>query len=126
MRCRATNAIMLMTWFGGSIHIEGVHPLEAGLFRYKYRRDRRPGFPVEPMWKFYPSYAWESISKLARWFGIYAGLRLKYMRVRRDPHRLNYMDTALTPVTEDDQDTLELFHETRPVTRPAPAVAAVN
>jgi len=114
MRCRATNAILLMTWFGGSIHIEGVHPLEAGLFRYKFRRDRRPGFPIEPAWKFYPAYFFESIAKLGRWFGIYAGLRWKYMRVKRDPKRLDYMDTALTPVTDDDQETLELFHETRP------------
>jgi radical SAM superfamily enzyme YgiQ (UPF0313 family) len=119
MRCRATNAILLMTWFGGSIHIEGVHPLEAGLLRYKFRRDRRPGFPIEPVWKFYPSYFFESIAKLARWFGIYAGLRWKYMRVKRDPRRLDYMDTALTPVTDDDQETLELFHETRPSVRPS-------
>ena len=125
MRCRATNAILLMTWFGGSIHIEGVHPLEAGLFRYKFRRDRRPGFPIEPAWKFYPSYAWESVAKLARWFGIYAGLRWKYMRVRRDPRRFDYMDTALTPVTEGDRETLELFHETRPSGRPR-TVAAVQ
>jgi hypothetical protein len=114
MHCRATNAILLMTWFGGSIHIEGVHPLEAGLFRYKFRRDRRSGFAIEPRWKFYPAYFFESIAKLARWFGIYAGLRWKYMRVKRDPRRYDYMDTALTPVTDDDQETLELFHETRP------------
>ena len=121
MRCRATNAILLMTWFGGSIHIEGVHPLEAGLFRYKFRRDRRPGFPIEPVWKFYPSFAWEFVTKFGRWFATYAGLRWKYMRVRRDPHRYDYMDTALTPVTDDEQETLELFHETRPanVARPA-------
>jgi hypothetical protein len=118
MRCRATNAILLMTWFGGSIHIEGVHPLEAGLFRYKFRRDRRPGFALEPVWTFYPRYFFESIAKLARWFGIYAGLRWKYMRVKRDPRRFDYMDTALTPVTDEDQETLELFHETRPSVRP--------
>ncbi|HEX8411060.1 MAG TPA: radical SAM protein [Thermoanaerobaculia bacterium] len=114
MRCSASNAILLMTWFGGSIHIEKVHPLEAGLFRYKFRRDRRPGFAVEPRWKFYPSYFVESIAKLGRWFSIYAGLRWKYMRVKRDPKRYEYMDTALTPVADDDQEMLELFHETRP------------
>jgi radical SAM superfamily enzyme YgiQ (UPF0313 family) len=126
MRCRASNAILLMTWFGGSIHIEGVHPLEAGLFRYKFRRDRRSGFAIEPRWKFYPSYAWECVAKLGRWFSIYAGLRWKYMRVKRDPLRLQYMDTALTPVTDEDQETLELFHETRPSVRPAAPVAAAQ
>jgi len=114
-RASASNAILLMTWFSGSIHIEGVHPLEAGLFRYKWRRDRRSGFAIEPRWKFYPKYFFESIAKLGRWFSIYAGLRLIYMRAKRDPKKYEYMDTALTPVTDHDADDLELFHETRPV-----------
>ena len=125
MRGSATNAILLMTWFGGSIHIEGVHPLEAGLFRYKFRRDRRPGFPIEPVWKFYPSFALEFVAKFGRWFATYARLRWSYMRVKRDPRRYEYMDTALTPVTDEDQEMLELFHETRPsVPRPAAAAHA--
>lgn len=45
--------------------------------------------------------------------------------MKRDPQRLDYMDTALTPVTDDDQETLELFHETRPSVRP-PSVVAVQ
>jgi radical SAM superfamily enzyme YgiQ (UPF0313 family) len=114
-RASASNAILLMTWFGGAIHIEKVHPLEAGLFRYKFRRDRRPGFAVEPRWKFYPRYVFESLAKLGKWFGIYAGLRLIYMRAKRDPKRYEYMDTALTPVTDHDVEDLELFHETREV-----------
>ncbi|MEO8382823.1 MAG: B12-binding domain-containing radical SAM protein [Acidobacteriota bacterium] len=109
-RASASNAILLMTWFGGSIHIEGVHPLEAGLFRYKFRRDRRPGFPIVPAWKFYPSYFIESIAKLGRWARTYAGLRLIYNRIKRDPKRFEYMDTALTPVMDDDAEKLELFH----------------
>ena len=111
-RASATNAILLMTWFGGSIHIENVHPLESGFFRKKFRRDRRPEFAIEPAWKFYPVYVFESIAKLVRWFSIYAGYRLMYLRIKRDPARYEYMDTALTPVTDDETDTLELFHHT--------------
>ncbi|HVR39793.1 MAG TPA: radical SAM protein, partial [Thermoanaerobaculia bacterium] len=112
MRCSASNAILLMTWFGGSIHIEGVHPLEAGFFRKKFRRDRRSGFAIEPRWKFYPSYVAETFSKLWRWGSLYAGLRRKYVRIKRDPQRLEYMDVALTPVTDHDLEDLELFHTT--------------
>ena len=111
-RASASNAILLMTWFGGSIHIEGVHPLEAGLFRYKFRRDRRSGFAIEPRWKFYPKYLFESIAKLGRWASTYAGLRLIYMRAKRDPKKYEYMDTALTPVTDHDVEDLEMFHQT--------------
>jgi radical SAM superfamily enzyme YgiQ (UPF0313 family) len=107
-RASASNAILLMTWFGGSIHIEGVHPLEAGFFRHKYRRDRRPGFPIEAAWKFYPKYVFEMISKLGRFAALYSRLRLIYMKAKRDPNRYEYTDLALTPVTEHDD--MELFH----------------
>jgi hypothetical protein len=111
-RASASNAILLMTWFGGSIHIEGVHPLESGFFRYKFRRDRRSGFPIVPRWKFYPRYAIETVAKLSRWASLYFSLRKIYTRIKRDPKRYEYMDLALTPVTDDEIDTLELFHHT--------------
>jgi hypothetical protein len=112
MRASASNAILLMTWFKGSIHIEKVHPLEAGFFRYKFRRDRRAGLPIEPRWRFYASYLAESIAKLKRWTSIYFELRRIYVRIKKDPKRYEYMDTALTPVTDDELDTLDLFHHT--------------
>jgi radical SAM superfamily enzyme YgiQ (UPF0313 family) len=109
-KASASNAILLMTWFGGSIHIEGVHPLEAGFFRYKFRRDRRSGLPVVPRWRFYPAYAAETVSKLSRWISMYFGLRRIYTRIKRDPARYEYEDVAMT-ISDDDLDTLELFHQ---------------
>jgi len=109
-RASASNAILLMTWFGGSLHIEGVHPLESGLLRKKYRKDRRPGLPVPPAWKFWPGYVAETISKLWKWGSMYAGLRRIYVKAKHDPKKYEYMDTALTPVTDEELDTLELFH----------------
>jgi hypothetical protein len=114
-RASASNAILLMTWFGGSIHIEKVHPLEAGFFRKKFRRDRRPGFPIQPAWRFYPAYLAETVAKLWRWASLYAGLRRIYLSVKRDPKRYEYKDIALEPVHDDDEEKLELFHDTRPV-----------
>jgi radical SAM superfamily enzyme YgiQ (UPF0313 family) len=112
MRGRATNAILLMTWFRGSIHIEKVHPLEAGLLRYKFRNDRRPGLPRVPAWRFYPSYIVETIGKMTRWLSTYIEHRRTYVRVKGDARRLEYTDLALTPVTDAEMDTLELFHHT--------------
>jgi radical SAM superfamily enzyme YgiQ (UPF0313 family) len=111
-RGRASNAILLMTWFRGSIHIEKVHPLEAGFFRKKFRKDRRSGLPIVPRWKFYPQYVIETAAKLGRWLGLYGGLRRAYVRIKRDPKRFEYTDLALTPVTDAEMDTLELFHHT--------------
>jgi hypothetical protein len=112
MRASASNAILLMTWFKGSIHIEEVHPLEAGFVRYKFRSDRRPGLPRVPAWRFYPSLFAETVTKLGRWVSTYAGLRRIYVRIKRDPRRLEYTDLALTPVTDAEMDTLEMFHHT--------------
>ena len=104
----ASNAIMLITWFCGAIQIEKIHPLESGIFRFKYRRDRRPGLPIEPVWTFYPKYAVESVVKLWKWFSLYFWLRGIYVMIKKDPKKLEYMDLAMTPVTDDED--LEMFH----------------
>jgi radical SAM superfamily enzyme YgiQ (UPF0313 family) len=109
MRGRPSNAVLLLTWFKGSIGIEKVHPLEAGVFRFKYRRDRRPGLPILPRWQFYPQYAAECITKFFRWSRLFLGLYAAYKQIKRDPARLQYTDTALTPVMDDETETLEMF-----------------
>jgi hypothetical protein len=109
MRGRPGNAVLLLTWFKGCIDIEGVHPLEGGAFRYKFRRDRRPGLPIAPRWRFYGEYVVESMTKMRRWLSLYLKLRLMYGRIKGDEARFDYNDLALTPVTDDEVDNLELF-----------------
>jgi radical SAM superfamily enzyme YgiQ (UPF0313 family) len=116
---RAANAIVLMMWFMSAIHLEGVHPLESGVFRLKFRRDRRPGLPREPIWIFYPRYWIESVVKLSRLAILYGRIRRIYKRIKADPKRFKYMDVALTPVTDHDTEDLEMFH-----TPSAPAFVA--
>jgi Radical SAM superfamily len=116
---RAANAIVLMMWFMSAIHLEGVHPLESGVFRLKFRRDRRPGLPREPIWIFYPRYWIESVVKLSRLAILYGRIRRIYKRIKEDPKRFEYMDVALTPVTDHDTEDLEMFH-----TPSAPAFVA--
>ncbi len=108
-RANASNALFLITWFIGSINIEHIHPLESGLLRLKYRRDRRPGLAIEPIWTFYPKYLAETVSKAVRWAALYVGLRRRYLRIKRDPQRFAYRDLAMTPVAAADAETHELF-----------------
>jgi hypothetical protein len=98
--------------FYGSMAIEGVHPLEGGWLRRKYRTDRRPGLPIESPLVFYPRYAWESASKLARFGALWLRYRWIRRRVEADPLGHEYRDLALTPVREDDVDELEIFQTT--------------
>jgi radical SAM superfamily enzyme YgiQ (UPF0313 family) len=97
--------------FYGSMAIEGVHPLEGGWLRRKYRKDRRPGLPIESPLLFYPRYAWETASKAARFAALWLRYRWIRRRVEADPAGRAYQDLALTPVSEDD-DALEIFHAT--------------
>jgi radical SAM superfamily enzyme YgiQ (UPF0313 family) len=108
-RTNAGNALLLITWFKGCIELEKIHPLEGGFFRRKSRRGRRPGLPMEPAWIFYPRYFFESGTKLARWVALYAKLRRIYLRIKHDPQRNEYTDLAMTPVTDDEAETFELF-----------------
>ena len=109
---RARKIMMLCLWFYGSIAIESVHPLQAGLFRRKYRRDRRPGLPLENPFTFYPRYAWEILSKTVGLLAIGRTYDRIRRRVEADPAGADYRDLALTPVTEAEIDDLEIFRAT--------------
>jgi hypothetical protein len=106
---RTGNAAFLMTWFKGSIDIENVHPLEGGFFRMKFRRDRRPGLPVESVWRFYPSYFGNSVVKLAKWGALFMRIRRVYYAIKRNPDRFQYTDIAISPVVEEDIETRDMF-----------------
>lgn len=50
------NMMAKLFSFYEAIKLEDVHPLESGLFRRKYRLDRRAGMPIESPLSFYPPY----------------------------------------------------------------------
>ncbi len=87
------------TWFYTSVQTEGVHPLEAGLFRRKYRRDRRPGFKIENPLVFYPKYLFEFIAK--HWAMLRVLWRFNRMQktIMSNPKNKEYTDLSLTPET---------------------------
>jgi hypothetical protein len=108
-RAHVSNALFLITWFKASIDFEKVHPLECGVVRRKFRRDRRPDLPVEPIWRFYPRYFAETVGKQIKWVALYLRLRRIYLRIKHDPRRFDYTDVAMSPVTDDDTANLEIF-----------------
>jgi hypothetical protein len=106
---RLTAVLFLFSSFTA---VEGLHPLQGGIFRLKYRTDRRPTFPAEPAWRFYPKYAAEIVGKhasyLRRWLLI-DGMR---RRIIRDPNHRAYTDQALTEVTEAEEENFDLLTQT--------------
>jgi tRNA A37 methylthiotransferase MiaB len=101
--------MFLMLWFYGCHKFEGLHPLEGGYFRHKYRLDRRPGLPIENPLLFYPRRLWEVVHGqvcIALMLLKFAGVR---RRIKADSAAFDYTDEALTAVTDDEQEHLELL-----------------
>src|SRR4029077_8229016 len=99
----------VLFWFSSAVAIEYMHPLQWGLFRIKYRGDRRSDLPLESPITFYPRYAADIVRKLAvvskRWLHLKSIVR----KVEADPHAKLYTDDALTAVAEEDSEHMELY-----------------
>lgn len=87
--------------------VGNIHPLEGGLFRRKYRRDRRSGLPIEKRMAFYSHYINSSIREHLQYLGLYLSFTRILRRVKKDDRA--YTDIALRPVEECDFDELELY-----------------
>ena len=104
------NMMMKLLTFQAVPKLEGLHPLEGGLFRRKRRRERRPGLPLEGRWAFYSREIWAMVSKHVHFVRIYWGYRRILRRVERDA--ATQADVAMTPVRPSDFDQLEIFTAT--------------
>ncbi|MFY9992589.1 MAG: radical SAM protein, partial [Rhodoplanes sp.] len=69
----------------------------------------RPTLPREPVWSFYPKFFAETAAKNIRWIYTYLRLRRIYLKIKRNPKRYEYRDLAITPVTDDETGSRELF-----------------
>jgi radical SAM superfamily enzyme YgiQ (UPF0313 family) len=101
-------ATMILS-FSCAVEIENIHPLQCGALRLKYRTDRRPGLPIVPAWRFYPSFIAETAWKLHKYYKIWRLIDRLRKSIRTDPNRASYMDAALAPVEAGDTETLALF-----------------
>jgi hypothetical protein len=109
---KPSKVLGLLLYFYGSQAIEGIHPLQGGLFRRKYRNDRRSGMPIESPLVFYPRYLWEIVAKTVRVALFVNKYKRVCRRVENDPAKHAYTDLALTPAADEDLDTLEMFSNT--------------
>ncbi len=110
---RPGNKLFLMMWFRLMVQCEGVHPLEGGYFRLKFRKDRRSGLPVENPISFYSRYMAEIVAK--HWAYLSSTWRVYriYRRVKASPDRRAYSDLAIAPMDETSEDGLAMITETR-------------
>jgi len=98
--------------FHAPIVYEKMHPLEGGLIRRKYRRERRPGLSLESPFAFYPRQMREFVRK---YWGAYKMLR-HYRRILAQVEAESGEDIsgdiAMIPAHQDEEAHLELFTAT--------------
>jgi hypothetical protein len=99
----------VLFWFSSAVPVEGLHPLQWGIFRIKHRRDRRSGLPIEWAIPFYARYAADIVRKVTIVARRWRHLTRILNRVQADPNAKLYMDEALTAVAEEDAEHMELY-----------------
>ena len=109
---RPKQILSTMLWFKLMIDHEGVHPLEGGAFRLKYRRDRRHGLPIESPMLFYPRYGAEIVSKAWKYTSFFLKSRRILKEVLEAPDRSTYTDIAIEAPKADEFEQLSLYHAT--------------
>ena len=109
---RPAKAIKYMNDFRMLWAVEGLHAQEGGVLRRKRRASRRPTFARELPVLFELKYAFETIGKVWRAVRMLRRAARIVRKVERDPNRYAYTDIAITPVTPEEVETLDLFQET--------------
>lgn len=99
--------------FGVVTRVNRIFSYDMGLIRRKQRQSRRPGLPIENALVFHARELAASAWKALRITYSYHRLLRAMKRFWTDPDKLAYRDTAITPPTDDDLETLDLFTETR-------------
>jgi hypothetical protein len=101
-----------LMWFKLLHLVEGVHPLEGGALRMKFRSDRRRGMPIEPPFVFHARYVGETLVKAWKYASIYLRHRRILNEVLKAPDRWTYRDLATSPPQAEDFETFDLYHAT--------------
>ena len=111
----------VLFWFSSAVPVENLHPLQWGIFRIKYRHDRRSGLPLESPLLFYGRYAADIARKVVIVARRWRHLKRIVRKVEADPHAKLYMDDALTPVAEEDSAHMELYTQNEAARSPSSA-----
>jgi radical SAM superfamily enzyme YgiQ (UPF0313 family) len=110
---KMSSLVKLLYQFSTMQLLEGVHPLQSGVFRLRHPDERRPGLPRENPILLRTRLAADLVRKTWHALATLARLSFAAIRITRDPKRFEYMDEAMTRVTDDEEFTLELLTQTQ-------------
>ena len=106
------SLVKLLVTFATAVPLENIHPLQTGVLRLMHPSERRPGLPRENPLVFWPRFVWQTLRKNGLIAGKIVHLALVARRLSRQDGAKQYMDQALTPVDDDDDQSLDLMTKT--------------
>src|SRR5665647_544042 len=109
---RPGTTLSTILWFYLMILFEGVHPLEGGALRLKFRRDRRSGMKRENPLAFYAKYWGGTALKVFKYARVYLRCKAMLTAALKAPDRWTYSDLAIAPPEANEFEALDLYHET--------------
>jgi radical SAM superfamily enzyme YgiQ (UPF0313 family) len=106
------NLAKYLLTFSTTDRLENVHPLQGGILRLKHPSERRPGMRRENAWLFWSRFGWETFAKHMVLLGAITRLLVWRTAIERSAKSRAYMDQALMPVGDDEDETLDLLTKT--------------
>lgn len=106
------SLVKLLVTFATAVPLENIHPLQTGVLRLMHPSERRPGLPRENPLVFWPRFVWQTLRKNGLIAGKIVHLALVARLLSRQDGAKQYMDQALTPVDDDDDQSLDLMTKT--------------
>ena len=101
-----------LLWYRDFHRLYGCHPLEGGLSRMKFRRDRRSEMKLENPLVFYPKFWGSELRNVLSMVWTYRRMRRMLDGIWADPESRNYRDIAITPPGLDEL-SLGMYADTR-------------
>lgn len=111
-RGRLNTLKWMLLIFSTSIRLEGVHPMETGLTRMKFRQDRRYGMKVESPLLYYPRHFVKTAVKQFHYWLANRRMDRIIQDVKSAPGRWTYSDLAIETPKDDEFEALDLYHAT--------------
>jgi hypothetical protein len=91
-----------LLWYRDFHRLYGCHPLEGGLGRLKFRRDRRSGMKLENPLLFYPKFWASEVRNIGSMLWTYRRMKTMLEAIWADPAATSYTDIAITAPGEDE------------------------
>jgi hypothetical protein len=78
------NTFKNLIWYKSSIFVYREHPMISGFIRFKGRKARRPGLPIEPLWVYWPKRIAELGGEYYRWWLLFKECKSLWLETRKE------------------------------------------